>query len=149
MIGYNTDVFGFETSLKPLLHSSIKKALVLGNGGVTKAVAYVLNKLGIEFLVVSRSPNTHTISYQSIDENILNQYQLIINCTPIGMFPNIDDAPKIPYQFITANHLAFDLIYLPEETLFLKNCKAQGATTKNGLDMLHLQAQKALDIFLQ
>ncbi len=149
LIGYNTDIFGFEASLKPLLHLSIKKALILGNGGATKAVAYVLNKIGIEFLVVSRSPNTHNVSYQSIDENILNQYQLIINCTPVGMFPNIDDMPKIPYQFITPNHIAFDLIYLPEETLFLKKCKEQGATVKNGLDMLHLQAQKALNIFLQ
>jgi shikimate dehydrogenase len=148
LIGYNTDVFGFTESLKPLLKSNKCKALLLGTGGASKAVKYALDILGIEVLMVSRNPfYLNQISYAEIDKNILDKYTLIINCTPVGMFPDVDETPSLPYSLITPNHIAFDLIYLPEETVFLKNCRERGAITKNGLEMLHLQAEKAWEIW--
>ena len=154
LIGFNTDVFGFKKSLETFLgeEKHFDNALILGTGGASKAVAYILEKLNIDFKFVTRNNklqtlNTKQLSYEMLDEEIIHQYQLIINSTPIGMFPNINEAPLLPYQFITPKHFAFDLIYHPNETLFLKNFREHEAKTKNGLEMLHLQADKAWEIF--
>ena len=146
-IGYNSDAYGFEMSLKPLLKQHHTKALILGTGGASKAVEYVLKKLGIAFQYVSRTKNDKAISYEELNESIIQHSKLIINTTPIGMYPNIDTAPDIPYNVITDKHLLYDLIYNPEETLFLKKGKEKGAQTKNGLEMLYLQAERSWEIW--
>lgn len=146
-IGYNTDIIGFEQSLTLLLRPHHTKALVLGTGGAAKAVNYVLDKLGIEHRSVSRTKSEDTLTYEELTEEIINTYTLIINTTPLGMSPNIDDAPPIPYNFITEKHLLYDLIYNPAETKFLALGKAQGATTKNGHEMLVLQAEASWEIW--
>lgn len=146
--GYNTDVYGFEKSLKPLLKKHINKALVLGTGGASKAIAFVLKKLKIEFKFVSRSPiNEHTISYSDLTNKIINNHHLIINCTPLGTFPKIENFPDIPYQYLTNKHFLYDLIYNPVETSFLSKGKEMGAVIKNGEQMLILQADKAWEIW--
>ncbi|MXV49550.1 shikimate dehydrogenase [Pedobacter sp. HMF7647] len=145
--GYNTDAYGFEESLKPLLNNNHKQALVLGNGGAARAVVYVLKKLGISFKVVSRRSTRNQFSYSEIDENVISDYKLIINTTPLGMSPQTGEYPDIPYQYLTDKHLLYDLIYNPEETLFLKKGKERGASVKNGLEMLHLQAEKSWEIW--
>jgi shikimate dehydrogenase len=146
LIGYNTDVFGFEKSILPLLKPWHQSALVLGTGGASKAVNYVLNKLGIKHTHVGRKANEGLL-YEELDKSNMRSNQIIINCTPLGMFPLVDDYPLIPYQYITNLHLVYDLIYLPEETLFLKQARENGAVTKNGLEMLTLQAEKAWQIW--
>lgn len=146
--GYNTDVYGFEKSLKPLLKKHINKALVLGTGGASKAIAFVLKKLEIEFKFVSRSPiNEQTISYSDLTNKIINNHHLIINCTPLGTFPKIENFPDIPYQYLTNKHFLYDLIYNPVETSFLSKGKEMGAVIKNGEQMLILQADKAWEIW--
>jgi len=147
LTGYNTDAFGFEESLKPMLKENHKKALVLGNGGAAKAVFYVLEKLGISYLVVSRSKGKGDLTYADLDADIVRDHQLIINCSPVGTFPNIDEAPQIPYAYIGTAHLLYDLIYNPEETLFLRKGRENGAMTKNGYEMLLLQAEKNWEIW--
>lgn len=149
LIGYNTDVYGFEESLKPLLKPHTK-ALVLGSGGASKAVEFVLRKLQIEHFIVSRKKNQKKkfiISYSDLTEQIIAAHTLIINTTPLGMFPNINECPDVPYQLLTSKHLLFDLVYNPDETLFLKKGKAKGAQIKNGFEMLQLQADKAWEIW--
>lgn len=146
-IGYNTDCYGFEMSLKPLLKSHHTSALILGTGGASKAVEYVLKKSGISFQYVSRTKSSTSISYNDVDSFIIQHSTLIINSTPIGMYPNVDDAPHLPYNFITNNHLLYDLIYNPEETQFLKEGRIRGAQTKNGLEMLYLQAERSWEIW--
>ncbi len=149
-IGYNTDVYGFQKSLKPFLNSNIKKALILGTGGAAKAVAYVLNENNIEFLFVSRAKlntNKKIINYSSLNKNIIENTQIIINTTPLGMSPNIENCPDIPYKFISEKHILYDLIYNPEETFFLKKGKNNDAVIKNGLEMLYLQAEKSWEIY--
>jgi shikimate dehydrogenase len=145
--GYNTDYYGFQKALKPLLHQNHKKALILGTGGASKAVAYALNQLGIAFNYVSRSSTVNTLGYSQINSATFEEYQIVINCTPLGTSPNTNICPEIPYQYFTSNHIAFDLIYNPAETLFLKKAKDQGAVTKNGLEMLVFQAEKAWKIW--
>lgn len=146
--GYNTDVFGFKNSLKPLLKKHRLKALILGTGGASKAVAFTLERLKISFLFVSRNPvSNQQISYKDLNEKIISEYQLIINCTPLGTFPNTKSCPDIPYQYITSNHLLYDLIYNPSETTFLTKGKEKGAVIKNGLQMLQLQAEKSWEIW--
>ncbi len=146
--GYNTDVYGFEHSFKPLLKAHHKKALVLGSGGASQAVVYVLEKLNIDYLIVTRSPHgCKHIRYGVLHREIMNEHNIIINTTPLGMFPGIDTCPDIPYQFITKDFLLYDLVYNPETTLFLKKGKEKGACIKNGLEMLHLQAEKAWEIW--
>jgi shikimate dehydrogenase len=146
--GYNTDIFGFENSIKPFLKKHHKKALILGTGGASKAVAYAFKRNDINFKFVSRNPSEkNQISYKDLSEEILEEYTVIVNCSPIGTFPNVNDAPKIPYQFITDKHLLFDLIYNPEETAFLKKGKEKGAAIKNGYQMLELQAEEAWRIW--
>ena len=146
--GYNTDVYGFRESIKPLLQEHHKNALIMGTGGASKAIAYALENMHINYLFVSRNPkNDKAISYQEVTENVVKKFKLIINCTPLGTFPNIDNFPKIPYQYITKEHLLYDLIYNPAETVFLKKGKEKNAVIKNGLQMLELQAEKAWDIW--
>ena len=145
--GYNTDCYGFEMSLKPLLKPYHTNALILGTGGASKAVEYVLKKLGISFQYVSRNKTANTINYDELDELIIHHSKLIINSTPLGMYPNIENSPDISYDFITDKHLLYDLIYNPEETQFLKEGKQREAQTKNGLEMLYLQAEKSWEIW--
>lgn len=143
-IGFNTDWIGFKKSLGPLLKPHHKKALILGTGGASKAVIYALKQFQIQTLIVSRNGET---TYEDLSEEIIQNNTIIINCTPVGTFPNTDSAPEIPYQFITKNHLIYDLIYNPAETLFLKKCKENGAVTKNGLEMLEIQAEESWKIW--
>jgi shikimate dehydrogenase len=148
IIAFNTDVIGFETSLKPLLEKYHHHALILGTGGAAKAVAYVLQKLGIEFLFVSRShQNNTTIDYKAVNEQLLHKYTVIINASPSGMIPQENTFPDIPYQFLGKAHLLYDLVYKPSETIFLRNGKKQGAIVKNGFEMLELQAEAAWKIW--
>ncbi len=148
LLGYNTDVYGFEKSIQTLLTGHHRKALILGTGGASKAVAYVLNKLKIEFFFVSRSPeNNSTIKYWELTRELMEEFQIVINCTPLGTYPKTEEFAPIPYEFITNRHLCYDLIYNPAETIFLKMARLQGATTKNGLEMLELQAEKAWEIW--
>ena len=127
----------------PLLRPYHKRALILGTGGASKAVAFVLQSLGITYAFVSRSGKDNTIGYDNIDAAAFDHYQIIINCTPLGTSPNIAAFPPIPFEFFTAKHIAFDLIYNPEETEFLKRAKMNGAVIRNGMDMLIFQAEKA------
>ena len=147
LCGFNTDYIGFEESLKPLLHQGVKKALILGTGGASKSVAYVLSKLNIEGKFVSRHPSDEELSYMDLDEKIIRENLLIVNTTPLGMYPNIEGCPDIPYKGITPEHICYDLIYNPGETLFMKKCKEQGATVKNGMEMLEFQAKAAWHIW--
>jgi shikimate dehydrogenase len=145
-IGYNTDIYGFSQSLKPLLKSNHYKALILGNGGAAKAVKYVLRQLGIEVFTVSRSGTTD-FTYKDLNKYTIENIPLIINTTPLGMYPHIDLYPQIPFEFIGEKHLCYDLIYNPQETLFLQKAKARGALISNGYNMLILQAEKAWEIW--
>lgn len=147
--GFNTDIYGFENSLLPMLESKHKKALILGTGGASKAIKYILNKLQIDYVSASIEEELFEkeIRYNQINDELLKEYLIIIHATPIGTFPNVDNCPDVPYQSITSNHVLFDLVYNPEETLFLKKGKAQGAKIKNGLEMLHLQAIRAWEIW--
>jgi len=148
LIGYNTDFYGFTESLKPLVKPYHKKALILGTGGASKAIAFSLKSLNIEYVYVSREikPNVDFI-YDSLTASIVKEYQIIINCTPVGTFPNVEDSPKIPYSGITKNHILYDLIYNPNETTFLRQGRLHSATIINGLKMLELQAEKAWSIW--
>jgi shikimate dehydrogenase len=143
LIGYNTDVIGFEESFKPHLQPHHTKALVLGSGGAAAAVEYVLHKLNIEHLIVSRraSPEKNIIDYKAVDAALLNQYNIIINCTPLGTYPEVNEAPELPYHLLTPQHYLFDLVYNPPLTKFLALGQAQGATIQNGYDMLTIQAE--------
>ena len=142
--GHNTDVIGFEKSLLPLLQPHHTKALVLGTGGSSKAVQYVLNQIGIPFLLVSRdkSNSPNSINYSDLDEVIMTEHTIIINCTPIGMTPNENEMPTIPYDLLSKKHLLYDLIYTPEKTLFLQQGERKGCTIKNGFEMLVIQAEE-------
>ena len=146
-IGYNTDIIGFGHSLRPLLQQWQDRALILGAGGAAQAVAYVLKQLGILYKFVSRNEAANSITYDQLTPEIVARHKLIVNTTPLGMYPNIDAAPPIPYEGIGPQHLAYDLIYNPSETQFMKQAAAQGAVTKNGLDMLHLQALAGWEIW--
>lgn len=145
--GYNTDVIGFEKSLTPLLQPHHTKALVLGTGGAAQAVNYVLDKSGIARTSVSRGEREGAITYEEVTEAVIREHTLIINTTPVGMAPDVDAAPPIPYEFITEKHLLYDLIYNPAETKFLHHGKQQGATTKNGHEMLIIQAEASWEIW--
>ncbi len=145
--GYNTDVYGFELALKLKLKKTHQKALVFGTGGASKAVIYVLKKLKISYLLVSRNPTENQISYTAIDEELLKEYTLLINTTPLGTYPKTNELPKIPYKHLTPTHYLFDLVYNPPLTAFLKQGKAQGAIIQNGLKMLEYQAEKAWGIW--
>lgn len=145
--GYNTDWWGFRESLKDFLPFKSKTALILGTGGASKAIAYTLGNLGFAFRFVSRNPEQNNFSYEDLDQNIIEKFKLIINCTPLGTYPDIENLPPVPYHFLTADHLLYDLTYNPSETLFLKNGKTRHAKTINGLPMLELQAEKSWEIW--
>ncbi|MCB9174168.1 MAG: shikimate dehydrogenase [Flavobacteriales bacterium] len=148
LIGYNTDYFGFKQSLKPFLEISQERALILGTGGASKAVYHALTSLNINCLFVSRNPkNENEISYEDVNEYVIRNHQIIVNTTPVGTYPNINEKPNIDYTQITAKHLLYDLVYNPTETQFLKEGKQQGAIVLNGMQMLQLQAEKAWEIW--
>jgi len=147
LVGYNTDFYGFQKSIEPHLKSNHKKALILGTGGASKAVAYAFDKMNIEYKFVSRKVSEEMFLYSMLNEQIMEEYAIIVNCSPLGTHPNIDDSPNIPFQFITSKHLLFDLIYNPAETKFLSEGKKRGAMIKNGLEMLQLQAEKSWEIW--
>lgn len=141
LIGYNSDVIGFVRSIEPLIRDHHKKALILGTGGASKAIKYGLEKkLGIETILVSRTIRDNCITYADLTPEVLKEYEVIVNCTPKGMYPHTDECPEIPYEHLTYNNLLYDLVYNPEETLFMKNGAKYGAVVKNGLEMLILQA---------
>lgn len=147
-IGHNTDYFGFKKALQPYLKPHHKKALILGTGGASKAVAFALEEFGIHYKFVSRiASNNTTLTYNSLTEESIKDNLLIINCTPLGTHPNVKDCPNIPYPSITKEHILFDLIYNPEKTKFLSFGEKQHATIINGLKMLELQAEKAWEIW--
>jgi len=148
LYGYNTDICGFQESIKPLLKEYHHKALVLGSGGASKAVVKALANLSVDSMLVSRNPESISeLSYSDLDEDVMNNYKIIINTTPIGTYPNVDASPAIPFEYITSRHLLFDLIYNPEVTEFLRLGKLKGATIRNGLEMLHLQALASWEIW--
>lgn len=145
--GYNTDASAFEETLTPILFQEDTRALVLGTGGAAKAVNYVLKKLHIESVTVSRNPGPGALAYEQLDNNIMSEHTIIVNTTPVGMYPENDYAPDIPYDAITPRHLLYDLIYSPEQTKFILAGLEAGARVKNGLEMLYLQAEKAWTIW--
>lgn len=145
--GYNSDIIGFKNSISPLIKSHHKKALILGTGGVSKAIACAFEELGIEYLYVSRERKDGAISYNDLDGDIMSKYNIIVNASPIGMFPKCDAAPNIPYNLVTEKHLIYDTVYNPIETQFMIESAKQGATVKGGLEMLHLQAIAAWEIW--
>jgi len=161
--GYNTDWIGFTQSLKPLLNENVNananRALIFGTGGVAKAVAYGLMRLGISYNFVSRSAqctmhnaqctmhNAECLNYETLTKEIIEEHKILINCTPLGMWPNVEDCVPIPYEGIGAAHILFDCVYNPEETEFLRRGREHGARTKNGLEMLHIQADEAYKIW--
>lgn len=145
--GYNTDHYGFKKSIKPLLREHHTKALILGTGGASKAIAYALRKLKIEYDFVSRTPDEFQLGYADLTKEIFEEYQIIINTTPVGTSPKIEECPDLEYSLFTKKHIAFDLVYNPEESAFLRNAKSQGARTKNGHEMLLFQAEKAWKIW--
>jgi shikimate dehydrogenase len=148
LTGHNTDVTGFEDSLKEQLRPHHRKALVLGTGGAAKAVYYVLDKLGIAFVRVSRSAGDNdTIAYDQVDAGLMRDHQLIINTTPLGMYPKTDECPPLPYDALTSLHYLFDLVYNPARTLFLQKGEERGAAVKNGADMLVIQAEESWRIW--
>lgn len=149
LIGYNTDVIGFKKSLQQHLKSNHKRALILGTGGASKAVAYALQSLNLQYDFVSRNLSTDVkFLYTDLTTDIINSYKVIINCTPLGTFPNVNACPDIPYEGIESSHICYDLIYNPEQTKFLSCADIQGATTVNGLEMLHIQANEAWKIWM-
>ena len=155
LYGYNTDVIGFEKSLLPFLQPHHTHALILGTGGASAAVQWVLQKLNIQFQLVSRNTNTieantemkASLSYDQLAASVIESHTLIINTSPLGMYPNTNEAPPIAYEGITAQHHLYDLVYNPIETLFMKNGLAKGATVQNGLAMLHIQAEESWAIW--
>ncbi len=148
LTGHNTDYVGFKKSIEPLIRPELhKKALILGTGGASKAVRRVFEEMNIPWKYVSRTGADDRLTYSEIDEAVLHEHRIVVNCSPIGTFPNNEECPDIPYRFLTHEHLLYDLIYNPSETLFLKKGKAQGATVKNGAEMLELQALAAWEIW--
>lgn len=145
--GYNTDVYGFQKSLEPLIENRRVKALILGTGGAAKAVKFVLNKLDIEFLSVSRSAKKGDICYKNLDEKIISEFALIVNTTPLGMHPNVQAKPAIPYQFLQRENVLFDLTYNPAITAFLQEGIDRNCVVENGRRMLELQAEKSWEIW--
>lgn len=145
--GYNTDIYGFEASLPLQMEEHYKKALILGSGGASKAVLYVLEKFGMEVSIVSRKKGKGDFTYNELNSELINEHKLIVNTTPLGSFPDIQKAAQLPYRAIGSSHYLYDLIYNPSETLFLKKGREKGAKTTNGYKMLELQAEKSWDIW--
>ena len=150
LIGHNTDAFGFQQSIKPFLDNRHQKALILGTGGASKAIAYVLQNIGLEVLFASRTPRgENQFGYEEVNEYMLKACGMLVNGTPLGTSPNVEEAPSIPFEWITENHFVVDLIYNPEQTKLLRESHQRGAITLNGLSMLKEQALKAWEIWNQ
>jgi len=148
LIGFNSDIIGFKKSIEPFVDSHHQKALILGTGGSAKAIYLGLKQLGIIPSYVSRKKTSeYVLTYEELTPEVMDSYTIIVNCTPVGMWPNVDDCPNIPYEQITDKHLLYDLLYNPDETLFMKLGKERGATVKNGLEMLLLQAFASWDFW--
>jgi shikimate dehydrogenase len=148
LIGHNTDAYGFEVSIRPFLENKYERALILGNGGASKAIAFTLKKWNIPFWMATRKPTQpHHFAWTDLNDEMMKHFKLIINCTPLGTYPNVHECPPIPYSALTEEHFLYDLIYNPEETAFLQKGKAQGALVMNGLPMLRLQAEKSWSIW--
>lgn len=145
--GFNTDYHGFQKSIEPFIKDHHKKALILGTGGASKAVAFVFKQLGINYKFVSRNPEENELNYSNLNKAIISQYTIIVNCTPLGTYPDINRKPNIPYKYIGNQHLLFDLIYNPDKTAFLLEGESRGAQIKNGDKMLELQAEKSWEIW--
>lgn len=147
-IGHNSDAYGFHQSIKPFLMNVHERALILGTGGASKAVAYVLKQLGLDVIHISRNPSgTKQFRYDEVNEHMLKACKLVVQCTPIGMYPNVTDCISFPFQFLTTEHLVVDLIYNPEATLFLQNAQKNGATVLNGSSMLKEQALRGWELW--
>ena len=148
LVGYNSDIIGFQKSITPFINNEKhRKALILGTGGASKAIRKGLLNLGIEPVYVSRTTRDGVYTYNDLNEVLLDEYKVIVNTTPLGTFPNVDEAPDIPYHLLTPDHLLYDVVYNPAETKFLRQGKEQGATIKNGLEMLELQAIASWEIW--
>lgn len=147
LVGYNSDIIGFTQSIQPLLLPTHKKALLLGTGGASKAVYHGLKNLGIESVFVSRTKKPGMLTYEELTPEVMAEHTVIVNCTPVGMYPKVNFCPEIPYELLTPNHLLYDLLYNPNVTLFMKKGEEHGAVTKNGLEMLLLQAFAAWEIW--
>lgn len=147
LIGYNSDIIGFTQSIEPLLQPHHKKALILGTGGAAKAIFHGLKNLGVEATYVSRTKDKNVLTYDELTPEVMKEHTVIVNCTPVGMYPKVDFCPDIPYELLTNDHLLYDLLYNPNITLFMKKGEEQGAVVKNGLEMLLLQAFAAWDIW--
>lgn len=145
--GHNTDAIGFEASLKAAFPNLPSKALILGTGGAAKAVEYVLQQNKIQYKFVSRKPSAYSFSYEQVTPAVVKEYKLIINTTPLGMFPHVVEAPQIPYEALSNEHCLYDVVYNPEKTLFLQKGEERGAAIKNGLEMLVLQAEASWEIW--
>ena len=147
-IGYNTDYLGFEKSLVNIINKEkIQTALILGSGGATKAIKYSLENLGISHNTVSRTKGKCKYTYKDLSKEIINNHRLIINCSPVGTFPNVDKSPKVPYKFLNQQNILYDLVYNPSESLFLKKGLERGCKIKNGLEMLEIQAEESWRIW--
>jgi shikimate dehydrogenase len=147
LVGYNSDAIGFSMSIQPLLNPKRDAALVLGTGGASKAVTYALEHLGVKVTHVSRHKSANTVAYEELTKAMVLSHKIVVDATPLGMYPNVDTAPDFPYRFLTPEHLCYDLVYNPDETLFMKNSKKYGAQVKNGLEMLLLQAFVSYEIW--
>ncbi|MDE6556835.1 MAG: shikimate dehydrogenase [Duncaniella sp.] len=147
MKGFNTDVIGFRDSIRPLLNDDRRKALVLGTGGASKAVVYGLRSLGVEPTLVSRTPGEGMLGYADLTPEVMEEHNVIVNATPVGTYPDVDECPPIPYDLLTPAHLCYDLVYNPDPTLFLRRAAEHGATVKSGLEMLYIQAREAWRIW--
>ena len=148
LIGHNSDIIGFKQSIEPLLKEHHKTALILGTGGAAKAIYHGLRQLGLEAVFASREKLKGVLLYKELDERIIHECSVIVNCTPVGMFPTVDECLPIPYEYLTKQHLLYDLLYNPDETLFLKHGKLRGAVVKNGLEMLLLQAFASWEVWM-
>lgn len=147
LVGYNSDVVGFRDSISPLLNAERKRALILGTGGASKAVARGLETLGVEYVFVSRTRRNGVVAYDDLTLEIIASHKIIVNTTPLGMYPHVDECPDIPYEYLTPDHLCYDLLYNPDVTLFMKKASEYGAETKNGLEMLLLPAFESWKIW--
>jgi shikimate dehydrogenase len=146
LTGYNTDIYGLELSLQRFCRGTIPPTLILGSGGASKAASFIMKKHDVEFKIVSRNPQAPQVSYLDL-KHLISDYSLIINCTPLGMYPDVDHCPDLPFEKMGASHFVFDTIYNPANTLLMKRCEERGAKTMNGLEMLHLQADKSWEIW--
>lgn len=147
LIGHNSDVYGFTESIRPFVNASRRRALVLGTGGASKAVCVGLDMLGVEPQLVSRTKRPGILSYADLSQEIMDDHKIIVNTTPVGMYPHVDKAPEIPYDLLTPEHLCYDLIYNPDDTRYMQLAREHGAEVKNGLEMLLLQAFRSWEIW--